>query len=258
MTYSGQALSDVPHVFHPSPRPPQESRALGASVIAGPFLPIGLRPSILPHLVPGTRLRTNEELPSAFAECGLLVVLEGVLARCVWAEPGKRRIVGLLVGGDMSRGLVHRDRDREWFVALTPCRVTKVLRASVDRLLVSEASFALEFAHIAEGTAAIQQEWLRNDARLSELRLAHRICEVMTRAATWLGTGQGILLPPIRQTAWADMTAMTSIHVNRCLKRLVSAGLIRVACHDIIVLDPKRLAAFAVFDSSYLRIEGRN
>lgn len=209
------------------------------------------RPVVRPE--PGIWVEAGADVPPFIAKEGLLVVLEGLVAQCVWASPGKRRITGLLAEGDLSSGPPIPGPDRDWFTALTACRIAVLPWEEADRLADANSPVGPTLWHVAARWTSIQREWLRNDARPSEARLAHRVCEVMTRAGVIVGHPAGVALPHLRQTAWADMTAMTSVHVNRCLGRMAQAKLIRLKRGAITVAEPAKLMAFAEFDASYLR-----
>lgn len=61
---------------------------------------------------------------------------------------------------------------------------------------------------------------------------------------------------PLTQEQLADALGLTSVHVNRVLKRLRDEGLMELRNRTITLLNPERLAATAAFNPSYLHLTG--
>ncbi len=82
------------------------------------------------------------------------------------------------------------------------------------------------------------REWIANVGRREAYgRVAHLLCELYVRLrAIGLANGKAYGLP-LTQAELADATGMTTVHVNRSLKRLREDGLIRLSKRSVIIED---------------------
>ena len=64
-----------------------------------------------------------------------------------------------------------------------------------------------------------------------------------------------VLALPLTQTRLGEVTAMTSVHVNRTLQEPRAQKLILMASRVVTILDWERLQAEAGFDAAYLGLE---
>ncbi len=91
--------------------------------------------------------------------------------------------------------------------------------------------------------------------RTAHQRIAHVICEVMTRAETAaLVTPRGFLMP-VTQTELGDALGLSTVHVNRVLQEFRSSGLLHWRGKILQVLDWPRLRAIGDFTSDYLHLK---
>jgi CRP-like cAMP-binding protein len=106
--------------------------------------------------------------------------------------------------------------------------------------------------------AAIQGEWIVNVGRRSALaRLAHLLCELGVRhEQQGLGRRDKFDLP-LTQAHVADCAGLTSVHINRVLRSLDEAQLIRRDRGRISIEDWNGLIKIAGFDEGYLQPERR-
>jgi len=82
--------------------------------------------------------------------------------------------------------------------------------------------------------------------------MAHFILELATRMRL-AGVGTELAFPcPMTQYLLADALGLTSVHVNRMMRELRSAGLVQHRRGWIRLLDRERLMDMARFDSAYL------
>ena len=190
------------------------------------------------------------------SECCLLV--EGFACRHKTTSDGGRQIVSFHMRGDIL-DIQHlllplADHNVE---AITEAIVAWIPAAEIRRL-------AWERPNIGEGLwrdtlidASIFREWILNVGRRdARSRIAHMLCEFVTRGvAADLGPGDGFELP-MTQEQIGDATGLTSVHVNRTLKALRDDGVIAQERKRMIVRDWARLRAIAGFDSAYLHAAG--
>lgn len=107
--------------------------------------------------------------------------------------------------------------------------------------------------------AAIFREWVVNVGRRdSRARVAHLLCEFSLRLeAAGLAKNHQYELP-MTQEQLADAVGLTSVHVNRVLKQLGEAGLIRRDRRSITIEDWDRMRAIGDFNARYLHHDAMN
>jgi CRP-like cAMP-binding protein len=107
----------------------------------------------------------------------------------------------------------------------------------------------------------ILREWLLNVGQRDALqRLSHFFCEMADRLQS-VGeeNDDGSFDLPVNQVTLADTLGLTTVHVNRILKRLRGEGLIKLSHRRLAILDRDRLARLGGFDGAYLSPRrGRN
>jgi CRP-like cAMP-binding protein len=142
--------------------------------------------------------------------------------------------------------------------ALQALSVTTILR--VPHAALREA--AHRFPAIAEAfwrecvvDAAVLAEWVVNVGRRdSKSRIAHLLCEIVCRVEGASQTTGASVPFPATQTHIADMTGLTSVHVNRTLQWLRQEKIVDLHSRQIHVADWNRMKEIGDFDSDYLRI----
>jgi CRP-like cAMP-binding protein len=137
-------------------------------------------------------------------------------------------------------------------VALIPVQVVRDLafrRPSIG--------MAMWYETLVEGS--IFREWVLNIGRRdARTRIAHLLCEFAIRLeVAELGQATSYELP-ITQEQLADALALTSVHVNRTLKRLEQDGLITRTKRIITIVDWKDLVKVADFQPRYLHLDRQN
>ena len=102
---------------------------------------------------------------------------------------------------------------------------------------------------------AIQREWALNLGQRSAFeRIAHLICELYARLEAAGLAGNGVLEFPLIQTDLADASGISAVHVNRTLKELRVADLIKLDGKKLMIPDRARLEGVAAFDPKYLHL----
>jgi CRP-like cAMP-binding protein len=106
--------------------------------------------------------------------------------------------------------------------------------------------------------AAIHREKILSIGRRSAMaRIAHIFCELLVRLRiVGLADDKGFDLP-LTQADLADVTGLTSVHVNRMLKKLRDEDLLTFRGGTVTIGDWDRLQRAAEFDPSYLHLERR-
>jgi CRP-like cAMP-binding protein len=104
-------------------------------------------------------------------------------------------------------------------------------------------------------SAATQREWLLNvGQRSAHERLAHLLVEIYLRLRTVGLAHDGRCDFPLTQTDLAEVSGLTSVHVNRMLQELRSEGLIELERKQLHIPEIERLMEVAMFNSDYLHV----
>jgi CRP-like cAMP-binding protein len=210
----------------------------------------------LPH-----RVRTLEqhnyiirEFDRAESSC---VLLSGFAMRHKIVAGGKRQILAIHMKGelvDLQNSLLGcADHSVQM---LTAGRVAIIPRAAITRLAFERPNVGKALWTDTLVDASIFREWIANVGRRdARTRLAHLLCEIALRMkVAGLGEQTNYELP-MTQDQLADTTGMTSVHINRTIRRLEAEGLIeRRSARAIVIGDWRKLAEVGDFNSAYLHL----
>jgi CRP-like cAMP-binding protein len=164
-----------------------------------------------------------------------------------------------LVPGDFCDLHVFILKEMDHSIAtLSRCTVVKIPRQCILELTERPAiARALWWAALVD--EATLREWLVNiGARPAEQRLAHLLCELLSRLRVVGLADGGQYELPVTQQELGDTTGMSNVHVNRVLQRLRRDGLITLKDKNLVILDVNRLNAFSGFTPNYLHLDGQN
>lgn len=185
-----------------------------------------------------------------------LVVLEGWACRSKVLRDGQRQITDLLLPGDIH--LQHAGLSEHAGHALdtlSTCTIAEIDPGQLAALIERWPGVARALRWSSLQTESILREALTNNGRRSaSRRLAHLICEILARLRAVGMVDDGGFAWPLTQDDLGDVTSMTSVHVNRMVKELRTAGLIVLARRRMTVLDAERLAASCDFRPEYLHL----
>ena len=186
----------------------------------------------------------------------VFMILDGWAARTKMLADGRRQIVAILLPGDTcdAHNYVLREVDHS-ILALTRMRVAEVDRGELEAMLDNSTRLCRAFWWQELCSAAIQREWTLNLGQRSAFeRIAHFLCETFVRLQA-LGLTQGNSCDfPIVQNDLADITGLTSVHVNRTLQELRRSGLIILTNRRLTIPDLDRLKDVALFTGNYLHL----
>ena len=188
---------------------------------------------------------------TAVSESTLL--LEGLVARQYDMETGKREITALHVPGDFldlhSLTLKQLDHD---VVALTAARVATAPHGRLRTVTETHPHLTRLLWFLTTVDAAIHRRWIAVKAQAAAGRIAHLMCEIQMRLElVGLADHEGFAMP-LTQMDLADMTGLTSVHVNRTLRKLREAKLLEFRDGQVTITNIHDLRGFAEFDPSYL------
>lgn len=197
-----------------------------------------------------TIIRAGDELDHS------LMLMSGFSLRAKMAADGQRQIVEINVAGDFVdlHGFILKRLDHE-IVAAGRCDIAAIPHSELLRITerFDRLSRMLWFQTLVD--ASIHREWmLALGKKRSRSRIAQLFCEMHVRLKMVGLTGNGGYSLPFNQLELADITGMTSVHLNRCLRELREAGLVAYRGGQVELLDFAGLARAAQFDDNYLYI----
>lgn len=186
-----------------------------------------------------------------------VAVISGLLQRYTTTPEGVRQIHSLYLPIDTPcLETIHIEVMDNNLGALAPSRVVKVPHSELFRVMRERPNLQALFWRETLVQASMFREWLmRNSRKLAHAQLAHFFCEMLFRArASGIADGYACDLPATQEDI-ADALGMTSVHVNRTLMMLRSAGLVELRGGRLEVRDWDELAMVAEFDPYYLHIK---
>jgi len=161
------------------------------------------------------------------------VVEAGWAIRYTLLADGRRQVLNVLMPGDMFDLQVFIAAEADHSVTAITDMTVKTFKAE-DLLnifnLSGRLAQALWWASVQE-EAMLREQIVRNGRRNAAERIAHFLLELHRRALIVdEGSGTGFRLP-LTQTLIGDALGLTSIHVNRVLKRFRDEGMKAIAEH---------------------------
>lgn len=187
------------------------------------------------------------------------LLLDGLACRYKDLTDGQRQIMELHVGGDFVdlHGFLLKELDHT-VGSITAVRIALVPHEKLRAITEEHPHLArlLWFSTLLD--AAIHRERILSVGRRSALaRIAHLFCELFVRLQVVGLAGADRYRLPLTQGDLADVSGLTSVHVNRMLKRLRDDGLMTFRGGEVIIHDWERLRREAEFDPTYLHLERR-
>ena len=188
-----------------------------------------------------------------------ILLVDGLVARYKDLSEGQRQIFEIHVAGDFLdlHGLLLK-RLAHAVGTLTRATVAYVSHEALRRITEEEPHLSRMLWLSTMIDAAIQREPLLSVGRRTAAeRLAHLVCELYVRLDS-VGLTDGLAFSlPLTQADLADATGLTSVHVNRMLKRLRDGGFMTLRASEVVIHDWDRLQRLAEFDAAYLYTERR-
>ncbi len=182
------------------------------------------------------------------------LIVAGYVGRFDQNRNGVRQITAVHLPGDMAD--LHSVVQPEATSALQALSTATILR--IPHTAVRETAAA--FPAIAEALwrdcmvdASVLAQWVVNVGRRdAKGRIAHLLCEIATRLG--IAPANGEIFPfPVTQQQLADVTGLTSVHVNRTLQAMRREGLADVR-HNVHILNWDALAQVGEFEADYLQV----
>ena len=186
-----------------------------------------------------------------------MLIVSGFAARYKDLRNGQRQITDIHVSGDFTdlHGFVLK-RLEHHIGTLTPLRMAMVPHDRLTRISEEHPHLLRMLWLSTLIDAAIQRERMLSIGRRSAVaRVAHLMCELYTRLSL-VNEVDGLSFSlPITQMDIADVTGLTSVHVNRMLRELRDRKLVTFRNATVEIHDLAGLERAADFDRSYLFLE---
>ena len=186
------------------------------------------------------------------------LLVEGVACRYKDLRDGRRQISALHVPGDFmdlhSFMLKKLDHD---VAMLTAGKVAVAPHDGIARITERHPHLARLLWMATLIDAAIHREQIVSIGRRSALaRLAHLFRELEARLEIVGLAENGRYRLPLTQSDLADVTGLTSVHVNRMLRQLREEGLVELRSGTVQILNRAGLERAGEFDPAYLHLDG--
>lgn len=181
-------------------------------------------------------------------------VLSGWAYRFRMFEDGRRQISRLFLPGDfigLNASLLGMPEQS--ITALTEVQLARFEGTRLVDLLRKSRRLWLAFLWSDTRDRFMTEERIASIGRRSAYeRLAHVFMELYLRLELIGEATEDAFVLPLTQEHLADLVGLTSIHVNRVLRRLRQDGLIAVDARTIRLLSRDQLMQIAEFDPRYL------
>lgn len=186
-----------------------------------------------------------------------ILIIEGIVGRYREMRNGQRQITELHVPGDFAdlHSFTLKRLDHN-LVALTPGRIMAVPHAQIEQLMLTLPRLARLYWFSTNLDAAIHREWVTSmGCRDALARLAHLFCELHIRLRMVGLADEDRYTLNLTQSDLGNCVGLTSIHVNRTLRKLRELDLIAFRNGTVTFLDLAGARAIAEFDPSYLYLD---
>jgi CRP-like cAMP-binding protein len=185
------------------------------------------------------------------------LILSGFACTYKVTAGGKRQIVSFNLPGDIpdlqSLHLTVLDNS---ISTISPCRVGFIPHETLRDLCNRYPRLASAFWRETLIDAAIFREWVLNvGQREAYNRMAHVLCELLTRLRAVDLVEDHTCDLPITQGEFADALGVTNVHVNRVLQQMRADELIELKGEQLKILDWDKLKQVGEFDPTYLHLE---
>lgn len=275
--YAAEVGGDVHDSWNDAPQQLHRPRDFVPKIVVSSPSPVDLAPTLVRKLQRFARLEAADidalsaisETPKTLRAGHILVsegyrpgnvfLIEGGMAcRYKLLPNGQRQILGFLIPGDLCDIHFARSGRPDHSVALlSNSQIVKIPERRIAEMLAAHPRIERALALAEQLDVAILREWLLNVGQRNALqKLSHFFCEMHVRLdKIGLVDDDGSFDLPVNQSALADTTGLTPVHINRTLQRLRNDGLVRLHHRRLLILDHDRLAATAGFDDEYLQFQ---
>ena len=185
------------------------------------------------------------------------LMIDGWSCRYKVLEDGSRQITAFLVPGRFLRYAHYavRPDGSQHRVSMTDCRVAFIPRAKMLETFGAGRTSCAPCGWASLVDEAVLRAWIVNMGRRDALeRAGHLICEMHARLRNVGMIEGGAFELPLTQEDMGDALGLSSVHINRVLKRLREQELVTFKRQQIVILDMPKLYGLVGFDPNYLHL----
>lgn len=185
------------------------------------------------------------------------LLIKGFMCRYIDARDGYRQLLSYHVPGDFVdlHGFPTRYIDHD-IAAISEATVAFVPHERLEVIMAQRPHLARQLWFSTMLDAAMHREWIFRIGRLDAIgRLAHFLCETYCRMKAVRRVDGGSFDLPMTQQDLGEAVGLTSVHINRVIRRLREEGLVIVARGKVEIRDFDRLARLGEFVHDYLYLE---
>ena len=206
---------------------------------------------------PETRGRGSDLISQGDRPDFVQLLLSGYAYRYKTLKDGTRQILAYLLPGDICDLHVTLLSEMDHSIGLlTDAEIVPIPSADLERLIVKYPRIARALWCGTLVDEAILREWLVNvGQREAFSRVSHHFCELWHRMKSVGLVTDGQFDLPMTQEQLGEALGITSVHINRTLKKLRDDGLIELSQKRLTLLDPEGLSVCIGFDPAYLHAE---
>jgi len=186
----------------------------------------------------------------------IYLLLDGCVVRSTVTPNGGRQIMSLHIpGAVLNIQNLFLSRIDHTISTLVPTTVALIAHRDIQNLLEAHPVVGLRLWHQTCIEAAISRKWLTSVGRRSaHASIAHFISEFVVRMRA-AGRCEGNTCDfPLTQSELGDALGLSTVHVNRTMKKLREAGLVTWHHQSLTVHNWEGLNKIADFDDAYLEL----
>ncbi len=205
-----------------------------------------------PVELPARRKLLDEHRPCD----SIFLVLSGWVQLFRQLKDGGRQVLNFRLPGEVFgiELLLYR-RSLYSCQALTNASIAQISHNMFEATQQEFPRLASAFLLTAVKDGAIYYEWAVNLGRRPAFqRIAHLFLELERRARMSLASPDDDVHLPLTQQHIADCTGLTVPYVNRILQQMRALQFLEYGPQGLTILDGKRLAVAAGFESDYLEV----
>ena len=185
------------------------------------------------------------------------LVMSGFACRYKTLQSGTRRIVSFVLPGDLCYMHDTGPFGRDLRVGtLMPCSVVDLSRSKLTELISVYPGISRAIWWVTLRELSRAREWIVNDTRPADKRLAHTLCELLVCLQVIGLADEHSFELPVSQADLADVLGISHVHINRVVQSLRASGLITWSDNLVTIPDVQGFKAFAEFDPAYLCFDG--
>lgn len=185
------------------------------------------------------------------------LILEGFACRYKILPNGQRQIMAFFVPGDFcDLNVFILDAMDHCIGTISACRVADVPRKAIEDITEHHPRITRALWWCTLVDEAVLREWLVNlGGRQADQRIAHLLCELLTRLEAVGCAFDNSFAFPFKQTDLADCMGLSDVHVNRTLRELRERNLITLKQRILTIHDSERLKEYCGFTPNYLHLK---